>query len=64
MKILKLLLGTLALGCIPLAAQGQTVQGVKGAAVWFNITKWLENRHQSWLHFAVTNPALSCLQAP
>lgn len=32
MKNLKLLLGTLALDCIPLAAQGQTVQGVKGAA--------------------------------
>lgn len=35
----QLLLSTFALGCIPLAAQRQRMQGVKGAAMWLNITQ-------------------------
>lgn len=52
MKNLKLLLVTLALGCIPLAAQGQTVQGVKGVAVWFQAKPIADSLLNGEYHFA------------
>ena len=47
-----LLLGTLALGCIPLAAQGQTVQGVKGVAVWFQARPVTDSLLNGRYHFS------------
>ncbi len=48
----RLLIQAIALGCIPLAAQGQTVQGVKGAAVWFQAKPVTDSLLNGRYHFS------------
>ena len=42
----------IALGCIPLAAQAQTVHGVKGAALWFQAATVSDSLLNGEYHFA------------